>query len=155
MAKRTFSVERTIAVAAPPERILPLINDFHQWPTWSPWEQRDPDMWREYSGPDSGVGAGYEWSGNRKAGAGSMQITESVPGRSVVADLSFTKPFKASNTVTFTVAPLGDGAQVTWRMTGADNLLFGLLGRLVSMDKLVGRDFERGLSALKARAEAG
>lgn len=155
MADRSFSVERAIAIAAPPERVHALINDFHEWPAWSPWEKVDPDMRREYSGPRSGVGAGYSWVGNRKAGAGSMLITESVPARSMVADLNFTKPFKASNVITFTVEPLGDGAQLTWRMTGVNSLLFSLLGKFISMDKMVGKDFESGLAALKELAEAG
>ena len=63
----TFEVRRTAVIPAAAEDIFPLVNSFHEWPAWSPWETVDPGMSRRYFGSDSGVGAGYEWSGNRKA----------------------------------------------------------------------------------------
>ena len=50
----TFSVRRATTVKAPPEKIFSLINDFHQWGTWSPYENKDPAMKRSYSGAESG-----------------------------------------------------------------------------------------------------
>src|SRR4030081_3781917 len=47
----TFTVRRATTVKAPPEKIFPLLNDFHQWGTWSPYEHKDPAMKRTYSGP--------------------------------------------------------------------------------------------------------
>lgn len=44
-----------------------LLTDFHAWTCW-PWEDIDPAMSRTYSGPEAGVGAGYAWEGNKKAG---------------------------------------------------------------------------------------
>lgn len=58
-----------------------LVNDLHQWQQWSPWEGVDPDLERTYSGPAAGVGARYAWSGNKKAGRGSMEITDSTAER--------------------------------------------------------------------------
>jgi Polyketide cyclase / dehydrase and lipid transport len=78
-----FSVERAITIAAPAERIFPLINDFHQWGSWSPWEKKDPAMKRSFSGPVSGVGAVYGWEGNNNVGSGRMEILEaSAPSES-------------------------------------------------------------------------
>ena len=74
-----FLVERTKIVKAEAPVVFALINDFHQWTQWSPWEGLDPAMQRTYAGPDAGVGASYAWAGNKKAGSGSMVITESVP----------------------------------------------------------------------------
>lgn len=96
-----FLVERGAAVNAEAGTIFGLINDFHHWTKWSPWEGIDPEMTRTYTGPGSGVGASYAWSGNKKAGSGTMTITESVPNDRVVLDLSFLKPFKAENVTTF------------------------------------------------------
>jgi len=50
----TFSVRRATTVKAPPERIFPLINDFHQWGSWSPYENKDPAMKRSFSGAVEG-----------------------------------------------------------------------------------------------------
>ena len=49
----TFHVERAMAIAAPPERIFPLISDFRNWRSWSPYEKLDPAMKRTLSGADS------------------------------------------------------------------------------------------------------
>ena len=76
----SFEVTRSTSIAADPARVHALVNDFHEWQKWSPWEDVDPDLQRTYTGPDAGVGAHYAWSGNKKAGAGSMEITGSTPG---------------------------------------------------------------------------
>lgn len=148
----SFEVFRTTHVDADPARVHGLLNDFHEWSTWSPWEGIDPAMQRAYSGPDSGVGAHYAWSGNRKAGEGSMEITESTPER-VALTLTFLKPWKAANVVWFELTPSGSGTDVRWVMTGENTGLMAIIGKVIPMDKMVGRDFEKGLAQLKAAAE--
>jgi hypothetical protein len=142
-----FSLSRSTRVQAPSGRVHALVDDFREWPKWSPWEGLDPDLKREYGGPHHGVGSTYHWSGNKKAGEGTMRIT--------VVDLQFLKPFKASNITTFTLVPAGDAGEltdVTWTMTGARNALMGIMGKLY-FDKAIGADFERGLASLKQAAE--
>lgn len=148
-----FEMSRSTTIAAPPERILALLDDFHAWQTWSPWEGIDPDLQRTYTGPDRGVGAHYAWSGNKKAGEGTMEIIESTPS-SVVCDLRFLKPFKATNITRFDLTPSGVGTAVAWVMTGERGAVMGLMGKLY-FDKAVGKDFDRGLAQLKAAAESG
>ncbi len=148
-----FSMSRATTVDAPPERVHALVDDFHEWQRWSPWEGLDHDLRRTYTGPDRGVGAHYAWSGNKKAGEGTMEITSSTP-TAVVVDLRFLKPFKATNVTRFDLVPLDSGTRVTWTMTGKRNVVMSLMGRLF-VDKAIGADFERGLASLKAEAEAG
>ena len=147
----TYTVERSRTVDAPPERVRALIEDFHAWPRWSPWEGLDPAMERSYGGPPSGPGATYAWSGNRKAGRGRMEMVAVEPQRVEVA-LHFEKPFRSDNETLFLLEPRDRGTQVTWRMTGPRPLAMRLVGPLLNMDKLVGRDFERGLEQLAAAA---
>lgn len=149
----SFLVERSTLIKASPEKIHALLENFRQWRSWSPWEDADPELKRTYTGPDAGIGASYAWSGNRKAGAGQMTITDSKPGQIVVLDLVFTKPFKATNVTTFTIDPGPQGSEVTWAMTGTSNFFFKLMGKIFPMDKVVGKDFEKGLAQLKAQAE--
>lgn len=148
-----FEISRMTQIAADPARVHALVNDFRQWQDWSPWEGLDPALEREYDGPQSGVGASYSWSGNRKAGVGSMRITDSTPEQ-IDVDLSFVKPFRADNRVTFELVPANGGTQVTWKMTGVQTGLSALFGKLVPMDRLVGKDFEKGLARLKTVAES-
>ncbi len=148
-----FEVVRRTHIAADPALVHDLISDFHKWREWSPWEDVDPDLERDYSGSDSGVGSHYAWSGNRKAGRGRMAITDSNPHQVGIA-LHFEKPFKADHQIRFELTPANAGTDVAWVMTGEQKGLAALFGKLVSMDKLVGGDFEKGLSRLKAAAEA-
>jgi hypothetical protein len=148
----SFVVQRSTHVAAPPERILPLIDDFHAWASWSPYEKLDPGMKRTYSGALRGVGAVYEWDGNSKAGAGRMEIKRADTSR-VSTQLDFTRPFRANNAADFIFEPQADGTRVTWSMTGTNAFMTKLFGVFVNMDRLIGRDFEAGLASLKSLAE--
>ncbi len=146
-----FTMSRSTRIQAPPARIHALLDDFHQWQRWSPWEGLDPDLEREYSGAPAGVGSTYHWSGNKKAGEGEMRMTASSPV-SVAVDLDFLKPFKASNVTTFDLTPSGDATEVTWTMTGTRSAIMGLMGKLF-FDKAIAKDFDKGLAALKREAE--
>jgi hypothetical protein len=148
----SFVVQRSTHIAAPPERILPLIDDFHEWAAWSPFEKLDPAMKRSYGGAARGVGATYECDGNSKAGAGRMEITRADTSR-VSTKLDFTRPFRANNVADFIFDPEDEGTKVTWSMTGTSAFATKLFAVFVNMDRMIGRDFEAGLASLKALAE--
>ncbi len=150
-----FRIARSTIVAAPGAVVFANLNDLHRWRDWSPYEGLDPALKRTYGGAPAGVGATYGWEGNAKAGAGTMTVTESVPGRRLAIELAFTRPFKATNQAEFTVEPVAGGAvKVTWGMSGHHSFGGKLFTTFVSMDKLVGLEFERGLSKLKTLSEA-
>jgi uncharacterized protein YndB with AHSA1/START domain len=149
----SFRVERTATIDAPPERIFPLINDFQRWGAWSPFEKKDPVMKRTMSGVPSGKGAVYEWDGNKEIGQGRMEIVESVPPSRVTLTLDFTRPFEAHNIVDFTLEPRGNSTQVTWAIHGPSPFISKVMGIVFNVDKMIGKDFEAGLAALKTVSE--
>ncbi len=149
----TFRVERSKSIEAPPASIFELINDFHRWAAWSPWEKLDPAMKRTFAGAPSGKGAIYEWAGNSKAGEGRMEITGTSPSSKVTIQLDFLKPFEAHNTAEFVLVPAGTFTNVTWATFGPQKYIMKVMSLFVSMDKLVGKDFEAGLANIKAIAE--
>lgn len=149
----TFRMSRSAPIDAPAANIFPLINNLRNWRSWSPYEKLDPDMQRTYLGAEEGLGAGYTWEGNNKAGAGRMEITESTPPSHVGLRLEFTRPFKAVNTTEFHLAPEGTGTRVTWSMFGPQAFMQKVMCIFVDMDKMLGKDFEAGLATLKAEAE--
>ena len=151
----TYSVTRSTVIPAPAKDVFPLVNDFREWPKWSPWETVDPDMKRTYSGADSGAGARYAWSGNRKAGAGNMEITESREPEDIRIRLEFTRPFPGVNPTTFTFVPEDGGTRVTWTMTGSHHGIGKVFALFVNMDKMIGGDFEKGLASLASVARSG
>lgn len=148
-----FRVSRSVAVAAAPDTVRALVDDLRRWQQWSPWEGLDPGLQRTYTGPDTGVRARYAWVGNRKAGAGSMEIVDSS---SEVIDirLEFLKPWRATHDVQFRFVPEGDGTRVTWSMSGTNTGLAAVFARFLNYEKLIGPDFEKGLARLKALAES-
>ena len=149
----TFTVTRSQTIKSPPERVYEEIVDFRRWAAWSPWDAMDPDMDKTYSGADSGTGATYAWSGNRKVGQGRVEITGTEASSYVAIALEFLKPFKATNTTEFTLRPEGDNTEVTWAMTGQKTLMTRIMGIFKSMDAMVGPDFEKGLTQLKSVVE--
>jgi uncharacterized protein YndB with AHSA1/START domain len=149
----TFEVQRASVIQAPPEKIFPLIEDFHAWAGWSPWEKKDPAMKRSFSGPAMGKGAVYAWEGNSEVGQGSMEIVEDSPPSKLVLKLDFVKPFEGHNVVTFTLVPQGETTNVTWTMEGASPFFAKVIGLVCDMDSMIGKEFETGLASLKALAE--
>ncbi|MFT3929378.1 MAG: SRPBCC family protein [Spongiibacteraceae bacterium] len=149
----TFRVERSLIINAAPEKIFALVNDFHAWRQWSPWENIDPNLKRDYSGAVSGVGAVYAWEGNKNVGSGRMEILNATPAAQIIIQLDFLKPFAARNTATFNFKPNGAGTEVVWTMNGSNAYMHKLMGLLFSMDKMVGSSFETGLMNLKIITE--
>jgi uncharacterized protein YndB with AHSA1/START domain len=148
-----FEVKRSIAINASPERVFPLIDDFNAWRTWSPYETKDPNMQRAFSGSPSGTGAVYAWDGHSQVGKGSLEIVESVPPSRVAIKLDMVKPIEGHNVVNFTLKPQGEGTLVTWAMRGSYPFISRLIGLFMNMDRMIGGDFETGLANLKTVAE--
>jgi len=149
----TFRVQRSALVTAPLQAVSPLISDFHAWTAWSPWEKLDPALKRTYSGAASGKGAVYAWEGNAKVGKGRMEITDPTTPSLITIKLDFLKPFEAHNIAEFSLEPQGDATKVTWAMTGPSPYPAKIMQVFMSMDSMVGKDFEKGLANLGTAAE--
>ncbi|MGO4716306.1 SRPBCC family protein [Bradyrhizobium sp. 2TAF24] len=148
----TFAISRTASIQAPPDKIQPLINDFHQWPQWSPYEAKDPGMQRTFSGAASGKGAIYAWDGDKNVGTGRMEILDASLAK-VAIKLDFIKPFEGHNVAEFSFEPRGETTTVTWAMHGPVPYIGKIMHLLINMDRMIGRDFEAGLANLKAVCE--
>ncbi|MGA7391743.1 MAG: SRPBCC family protein [Terrimicrobiaceae bacterium] len=149
-----FRVVRSAILSAPAQALFALVNDFHRWEAWSPWEKLDPALERSYDGAPAGVGAVYSWVGNNHVGEGRMTILESHPNDLIRIKLEFLKPFAATHTADFTFKPEGDRTRVTWNMFGEKNFLSKAIGLFMNMDKMIGDNFEQGLAQLESAAKA-
>jgi hypothetical protein len=145
-----FRVQRAAQIAAPVEVVFEQVNNLRKWQAWSPWERIDPALKRTYEGPVAGTGAFYRWAGNNKVGEGSMTITESRPNELIDFKLEFLKPFKATNAAKFTFKSEGNRTTVTWTMDGKKIFLTKAIGLFMSMDKMIGSQFEQGLANLSS-----
>lgn len=151
---KEYRVARNASISAPPSAAFAQVNDFHKWAAWNPWGKIDPAMKQTYEGAPAGVGAVYTWSGNNEVGEGRMTIIESRPSDLIRIKLEFFKPFAATNTAEFTFKPSDSQTVVTWSMTGEKNFMAKAVHLVMSMDKMIGGQFEKGLADMKTVVEA-
>ncbi len=151
MLPSTFKVTRSVLVAAPAQKIYPLVAEPRRWNDWAPWNRRDPAMTITYTGAPSGAGAVWEWK-SKSQGDGRMTFTAGDPARGVVFELFF-PDFGTTSKGEIQFSPEGAGTRVTWTMNGdmGRNPLYHWMALM--MDGMVGKDFDEGLAALKVLAE--
>ena len=148
-----FRITRSRSIQASPEAIFALINDLHGFNRWNPFAQNDPLLKLDYSGPQTGIGANYSWSSTGKSGQGRMEIIKSSAPSLVKMRLDFVRPFSATNTAEFSLAPTRTATTVTWSMTGRNSYMHKLMGTILNFDKMVGGEFVKGLANLQVLVE--
>lgn len=148
-----FCITRSIKIATPASNIFPYINDLKRFNQWSPWAKMDPNSTLTFEGADQGEGAKMSWKGNKAVGQGSMTNIETRANELVRFKMDFLKPMKATNFAEFSFKTEGDLTVVSWSMQGKNNFISKLFHLLVNCDKMIGAQFEKGLSDLKSLAE--
>jgi len=149
-----FRVVRGTVITAAPAVIFAQVNDFRLWQGWSPWETIDPALKRTYTGAPAGRGATYDWEGNRNVGSGRMTIMDHRAAEYIGIKLEFLKPMAGLCRAEFQFEPRGDTTAVTWSMAGTSNYICRVFSLFMSPDKMIGSQFEKGLSRLKVVAES-
>ena len=152
IAPKEYEVSRDIVIDAPKNFVFDQIRNFKNTSAWSPWEEMDPDIKTELVGVDGTVGAIHKWEGNDKVGTGEQEITE-ITANSVVTELRFTKPREDKGNAILMTEELDEGTKVTWKMSGKFKFPGNIVMMFMSMDKMMGKDFEKGLTNLKERSE--
>ena len=84
-----------------------------------------------------------------------MKILTVKPSSNVDIELKFIKPFESLADTKFDIQPDGAAQKVTWTMSGENNMISKWMCVFVSMDKMIGKDFENGLASLKEKSEKG
>ena len=152
----SYNVQRRVLINADENKVRSVIENFREWPKWSPWLCMEPDAELVYQGEPGQIGHGYQWRGEI-TGAGGMEITE-ISDRGYDMALNFIKPFKSKASIRLELQPGkdeadADGVDVTWHMDG--NMPFFLFFMIKTMKAMIGADFERGLNMMKEYAETG
>lgn len=148
---KTYRVERSIEIDAPPTAVFDHVDALRNWDAWSPWLAADPTVENTFSGPEFGVGAKVTWT-SEDSGTGSQTITLSERPTRIETRLDFGEMGQPG--AYFTFEPRGDGTLVTWGLAGtAGSALGGYFAQI--MDRLVGPQYEDGLQRLKEVVERG
>ncbi|WP_445385282.1 SRPBCC family protein [Robiginitalea sp. IMCC44478] len=156
IAPSKYDISRTIEISRPAAEVFEYLKFLKNQDEWSPWARKDPNMKKELKGEDGSVGAISFWEGNREVGSGEQEITAVHPDRRVETELRFLKPFKSVSDAYMEVEALEkESTQVRWGFTGTNGFPMRLMMLFMSMDKMVGKDFEEGLSNLKRQLEKG
>ena len=147
----TFRVQRAMTINAPQEKVYGILTDLHRGAEWSPFE-KGKTMKKTFSGPATGPGSALEWDGDSESGAGKLTIAQATPSK-VTLNLDMTRPMAASNVVEYDLAPQGNATNVTWSMHGPMNIVSKVMCTFMSMDKMLGGEFEKGLRDLNTLAQ--
>ena len=151
---KTYSVSRSTTINAPDSVIYKNIADFNEFYKWNPWAKMEPTAKIKISGPVAQPDHLYEWVGeDSKTGTGQMKVRKVEPMKMVDIELKFVKPFESLADTKFEITPDGAGNKVTWTMGGKNDLMGKWMGVFMSMDKMIGGDFESGLKSLKEKSE--
>lgn len=148
------TISREIVIQASPEALFSYINNSKKMNDWMPWQDSDPGVKMQYSGPEEGVGSKSSWDSNGKMGVGNAVVIESIPNKSVKTQLTYTKPMEMSQLAEVTLTPVDGATKVKWSVDGHNGFLFRLMGIIMNVEKMVGGEFEKGLAKLKTVAEA-
>lgn len=154
LAPKTYNISRSIEIRQPKARVFEYLRFLKNQEAWSPWEKKDPNMVKQFRGTDGEVGAISSWQGNREVGEGEQELTNIIPGERVESELRFFKPWKSTSSAYLVVEETSDnGSRVIWGFSGRNKFPMSIMMLFMNMDKMVGRDFEEGLAALKAKLE--
>jgi uncharacterized protein YndB with AHSA1/START domain len=143
-------VERSVEIAAPPEKVFAIAGDLRRVPEWSPWVATDPATRFTFEG-EPGVGQVMRWASNNPlVGNGSEKVTEFVPNEQLVTHADYGEFGTA--TLVLSLAGSGSGTTLTRSFTSA---LPGVIDRWAGLmiDGSVGAEYEKGLGNLKALVE--
>lgn len=154
IAPKSYNVNRSIVISRPRSEVFDYLKYLKNMDYWSPWAKKDPNMEKKFTGTDGEVGAISYWNGNKDVGEGEQEITAIVPGERIDGELRFLKPWKSQSDCYLIMEDAnGNNTKVTWGFKGKNKFPMSIMMLFMNMDKMVGKDFEEGLSNLKANLE--
>lgn len=148
-----FNYERSVVINAPAEKIYPYISNFKLGSQWNPFDQKDPNMKRNFLGNDGEVGSAMEFEGNNEAGTGKLEMLSLIPNTEAQIKLTMTKPFHAENLIIYKLSAAGANTRFSWAMSGDGGFIGKLMNTLIDCEKMVTDEFEKGFQNLKVIIE--
>ncbi len=154
IAPRDYDVERTIVIQAPKALVFSHVKYWKNWKDWSPWAEQDSTMQRFIEGVDGEPGSVYRWSGDPDiTGEGEMTNTGVKEMEEISYQLHFIEPWESTSQGYVRVSDAESGTQVAWGMYGTMPFPWNIFMLFMSMDEMISKDFDRGLTLLKDLVE--
>ncbi len=157
LGPKSYNVKRTANINAPIEKVWAKIADFKQWESWSPWKELDPTAINSYEGTMGTVNSRMSWVGDKsKSGTGSMYVTEVVPYSKLGYGLEFKVPFESkSGGALELISKDSSSCTMTWTNYGDIGFAERPIMLFMNMDKMLGKDFERGMFKIDSLLKVG
>lgn len=150
----SFEFSRSRVINAPAPVVFNTVNDFEEWPRFSPWMEQDLKAQVTYDDKTVGEGAGYSWNGD-VLGVGSMETETVVPYKFIAQQIHFVEPFESTSAIDWTFEPVDHGTKVTWSMKGKQDFMTKMYVAFAgTIEKNTAPDFERGLFKLDSITQA-
>ena len=154
LAPTNMDVEREVVIDKPKDVVFNDLRLVKNHDTWSPWMRKDPNLVKQYKGTDGTVGFVQSWSGNNEVGVGEQEIKNISEGSRIDYELRFKKPMEDTSAAYLVTEDAGAGkTRVKWGMNGKSPFPRNVFCLLLNIRNKLGRDFDQGLSDLKARLE--
>ena len=156
VAPKTYDVSRSITINKSKAEVFEYLKYIKNQDHWSPWQKRDPDMKRKFTGEDGTLGFVSWWDSDHKhVGSGEQEIVVLKPNDRIECALRFLKPWKSESTGYFDLSGAAEGAtKVSWGFNGVNKPPMNIMMLFFNMEKAVGKDFEEGLAELKRVLES-
>jgi hypothetical protein len=154
IAPKSYEVSRSIVIDKEIKEVFRYLKFVKNQDHWSPWKTKDPNMVQSFIGTDGEVGFVAKWKGNKQVGEGEQEIINIIENESIDTQLRFYKPWKSESIGHILVNSIEDQQTlVTWGFSGKNKFPMSIFMLFMNMDKMVGKDFEEGLSSLKELLE--
>lgn len=151
---KEVTYEKSILINAPIEIIWLHVNSLSALDKWSPWNDYDPNMKKEFSGTDGEIGATQSWESTvEKVGKGSQTITKIEPPFLLETDLKFYVPYESEAKGYIKLANENGETKVTWGFSSEMPYPFNVSKLFMNMEKMMGEDWQNGLTKLKKLCE--
>lgn len=144
-----------MVVNASRDEIFNFVRMLRNQPLWVPWFIRDPNAILKYKGEDGKEGTCFYWKGDQKVGEGTQKIVKLKSCAIMETRLLFVKPIRLNALTYIAIKEMDSGkSKMVWGVRG--NLAFPLsvISIFYSVNKLLGKDLEKGLIYLKGILES-
>lgn len=154
IAPTDMAVEREIVINKPRSEVFAYAKLLKNQNEWGPWFKRDPAMKQEFVGTDGTPGFTSKWSGNAEVGSGEQTIKRIVENERFETELKFMEPMESKADAYLLTEDAGaDKTKVKWGFKSAMPRPMNIFSLFMDMDALIGKDFEEGLTGMKAILE--
>ncbi|WP_027380744.1 SRPBCC family protein [Chryseobacterium daeguense] len=147
--------EKSISINAPVDKVWQNTNTLKAMDQWSPWNDIDPNMKKDWTGTTGQPGEKMCWSSAKEeAGKGCQEVKKiDEANKRIDTEIRFLTPYESEANAFVTVVPEGSGSKATWGFTSTIPYPFTVMKLFMDMEAAIGKDYQEGLTNLKNLSE--